>query len=212
MPVPATPAQVQTAITGASPANQTPTTAAINAAVAYFATVNDSRSHYILLATDGEPNCYNGTSATVSAATVTDTANAIAAALNPGGIKTYVIGIGPAPDSLNQFAAAGGTGTFFPATSPDQLTAALSTIAVAVASCVFNLGSVPPDPSNVVVQFNGDKSLRAPRDTTQTNGWNYTSSANTTIQLYGSWCANVTNGTYKSAKVLMGCPNGPPIP
>jgi hypothetical protein len=197
-------AQIQAAIAGVSPGNQTPTTAAINAAVAYYGTVTDGRSHFILLATDGQPNCDPGTSSQVTTTSVGDTAAAITTAFNAG-IKTYVIGIGPSAGNLTQFALNGGTTDFFPATSPDQLTAALSNIAVAVASCVFNLGKAPPDPSNVVVQFNGDKTLRAPFDPTQTNGWNYTSPADTSIQLYGSWCTNVTNGTYKSAEVLMGC-------
>ena len=205
VPLPATAAQVQTAITGVSPQSQTPTTAAINAAVAYYATVNDGRSHNILLATDGEPTCFNGTSSTVSAATVADTAAAIKTAYDAG-IKTYVIGIGPSPGNLTSFAQNGGTIDFFPATSPDQLVTALNNIAVAVASCVFSLGKAPPDPGNVAVEFDGNSSLRAPRDTTQTNGWNYTNSTNTTIQLFGTWCDNVTNGTYKSAKILMGCP------
>ncbi|MGA7742478.1 MAG: vWA domain-containing protein [Polyangia bacterium] len=201
---PNTAAQIQAAIAGTSPGSQTPTTAAINAAVAYYGTVTDGRSHFILLATDGQPNCDPGTTSTVSDASVADAAGAIATAYSAG-IKTYVIGIGPSAGNLTSFAAAGGTTDFFPATSPDQLTAALSNIATAVASCVFNLGKVPPDPTNVVVEFNGDSNLRAPYDPTQTNGWNYTSSADTSIQLYGSWCTDVTNGTYKSAEVLMGC-------
>jgi hypothetical protein len=205
VPIPATAAQVQAAITPLTPANQTPTTAAINAAVAYYGTVNDGRSHNILLATDGEPNCDPGTSSTVSPTTVANTAAAIKVAFDAG-IKTYVIGIGPSPGNLTSFALNGGTTDFFPATSPDQLVAALNNIAVAVASCVFSLGKAPPDPGNVAVEFDGNSSLRAPRDINQVDGWNYTSPANTTIQLFGSWCQKVTDGTYKSAKILMGCP------
>ena len=204
VPIPATAAQVQAAIAPLSPGSQTPTTAAINAAVAYYGTVTDGRSHFILLATDGQPNCDPGTTATVSDTSVADAAAAITTAYNAG-IKTYVIGIGPSAGNLTNFAAAGGTTDYFPATSPDQLTAALSNIATAVASCVFNLGKAPPDPTNVVVEFNGDPNQRAPYDPTQTNGWNYTSPADTSIQLYGSWCDGVTSGKYKTAEVLMGC-------
>jgi len=202
---PNTAAQIQAAMASTTPANETPTTAAIQAAVAYYGTVTDGRSHYILLATDGQPNCDPGTSSQVTTTSVTDTANAIAAAATAG-IKTYVIGIGPSAGNLTSFAVAGETTNYFPATSPAQLTTALSTIAGDVASCVFSLGKAPPVPNNVVVEFNGDKNSRAPYDPTQTNGWNYTSSADTSIQLYGSWCTNVTNGTYTSAEVLMGCP------
>ncbi len=209
---PNTAAQIQAAISGTSPGNQTPTTAAINAAVAYLNTVNDSRSHFMLLATDGQPNCDPGTSASVTDTSVANTVAAITAAAGAG-IKTYVIGIGPSTGNLDNFAVAGGTGKYFPALSPQDLTNALSSIVGSVASCTFSLGKTPPDPGNIVIEFDGDKSLRAPRDTTHTNGWDYTSSADNVIQIFGSWCEKVTNGTYKSAKVLMGCPgNSVPIP
>jgi hypothetical protein len=121
----------------------------------------------------------------------------------------YGVGVGPETGNLDNFAVAGGTDHYYPALSPQDLNAALAAIVGAVAGCTFNLGKAPPDPSNVVIQFNGDKGLRAPRDTTHANGWDYTSSTDTTIQLYGSWCDRVTNGTYTSAEALMGCPGTP---
>ena len=207
---PNTAATIQTTIAGTSPGNQTPTTAAIKAAVAYFDTVKDGFPHFILLATDGQPNCDPGTSSEITATSVANTVAALTAAASAG-VKTYVIGIGPESGNLDSFAAAGGTSKYYPALSPDQLTAALSSIVGKVASCTFNLGKTPPDPSNIAIEFDGNSSLRAPRDTTHTNGWDYTSSANTTIQLFGTWCDKVTNGTYTSAKVLMGCPGGEKI-
>jgi hypothetical protein len=129
---PNTATQIQAAIAGTSPGNQTPTTTAITAAVNYYGTVNDGLAHYIILATDGQPNCDPGTSSSVTDASVQDTAAAIATAAS-GGIKTYVIGIGPSVGNLDSFAQAGGTGSYFPATSPDQLTLALNTIVGEVA-------------------------------------------------------------------------------
>jgi hypothetical protein len=207
---PTTAATIQSSIAGTSPGSQTPTTAAIKAAVAYFDTVKDGFPHFILLATDGLPNCDPGTSSDTNATTLANTVAAITAAASAG-VKTYVIGIGPETGNLDSFAAAGGTSKYYPALSPDQLTAALSSIVGKVASCTFNLGKTPPDPSNIAIEFDGNSSLRAPRDTTHTNGWDYTSAASTTIQLFGSWCDKVTNGTYKSAAVLMGCPGGEKI-
>ena len=201
---PNTAANIQAAIAGTSPSDNTPTKAAINAAVAYFGTVNDSLAHYILLATDGLPNCDPGNSSTVTDTSIQDAADAIAAALKAD-IRTYVVGIGAQTGNLDNFASAGGTGNYFPATSPDQLTAALGSIVVAVASCTFPLSKAPPNPDNVVVEFNGDHSLRPARDTTHTNGWDYTSPAHTGIQVYGSWCDGITNGTYKSTEILMAC-------
>jgi hypothetical protein len=177
---------------------------AINAAVAYLQTLTDTNGKYILLATDGEPNCLSGGGGGSSSPDVEGTRLAIAAAA-AAGFKVYVIGVGPETGNLDNFAIAGGTAHYYPALSPQDLNAALATIVGTVASCTFNLATVPQDPTNVVVEFNGDKSLRAPRDINQVEGWNYTSSANRAIQLYGSWCDNVTNGTYKTAVVLMGC-------
>jgi hypothetical protein len=153
------------------------------------------------LATDGEPNCGGDRVGSDDLAGTTAAAKAAAAA----GIKVYVVGIGPKPGNLDAFATAGGTDKSFSALSPQDLTAALSTIVGAVASCTFALDSAPPVPGNVVVEFDNNKSLRAPQDTSHTNGWDYTST--TSIQLYGSWCDNLTKGSYKSAVVLMGCPN-----
>jgi hypothetical protein len=199
-----TAAQIQAQIAGNSPANSTPTTAAINAAVAYFGTVNDGLAHYILLATDGQPNCDPGTSGTVSATSVANTVAAIAAAA-AAGIKTYVIGIGPSTGNLDNFAAAGGTGTYFPATSPDALTAALSSIVVAVASCSFTMPSAPPDPSNLGVYL--DKSTKVPLD--PSDGYSL-SPDNLTVTFNGSYCDGLKNGTYQVVQVFFGCPGEPP--
>jgi hypothetical protein len=196
---------IQQLIAQATHISGTPTRAAVNAGVAYLKTLTSPESKYILLATDGEPNCANGAT---SGSDVPGTVTAISAAA-AAGFKTYVLGVGPETGNLDNFAAAGGTSKYYPALSPDDLTKALAAIVGAVASCTFNLSTAPPVPTNVVIEFDDNKSLRAPRDTTHTDGWDYTSSANTTIQLFGSWCENVTNGVYKSAKVLMGCPFSP---
>jgi hypothetical protein len=206
---PGSAATVQTTIAGVTPKGNTPTRAAVTAATKYLQGLTDTNGKYILLATDGEPNCLTtgggrgggGNGASDVAGTVTAITAAAAA-----GIKVYVIGVGPETGNLDNFASAGGTDHYYPALSPDDLNAALATIVGTVASCTFSLGKAPPDPTNVAVQFNGDSSLRAPQDTTHTNGWDYTSSSDTTIQLYGSWCDNVTNGTYTAATILEGCP------
>jgi len=198
-------AQIQTAIAGTSPANQTPTTAAINASVTYLGTVNDGLAHYILLATDGQPNCDPGTSSSVTDASVQDTAGAIAIAAG-GGIKTYVIGIGPSVGNLDSFALAGGTGTYFPATSPDALTAALTSIVVAVASCTFTMAAVPPDPTNLGVYL--DKDTKVPLDAS--DGYSLAAD-NVTITFNGSYCDGLKNGTYKVMQVFFGC-TGVPLP
>jgi len=201
---PGTAASIQSAMTSNSPGNQTPTTAAINAAVAYYSTVNDGLAHYILLATDGQPNCDPGSNSAVTTTSVANAAAAIAAAATAD-IKTYVIGIGPSAGNLDNFAQAGGTGTYFPATSPDALTAALNSIIVTVASCVFKMTDAPPDPGNMGVYL--DKDNKVPLDPSE----GYSLSADSvTVTLNGSYCDGIKDGTYQQVEVFFGCPGQPP--
>ncbi len=210
---PGSAAAVQAYIATVTPGGSTPTRVAIDTAVTYLKTLTDTNGKYILLATDGEPNCGGAGGrggGGAGASDVQNTVTAIGTALTAG-FQTFVIGVGVEAGNLTNFAVAGGTTNYYPATSPDQLSAALNAIVGTVASCTFALGKTPPDPTNIVIEFNGDHSLRPPRDTTHTNGWDYTSPSQNTIQVYGPWCDNITNGTYTTTQVLMGCP-GQPIP
>ena len=203
---PGTAAKIQAQMNGTSPADNTPTMAAINAAVTYFGTVNDGLGHYILLATDGLPNCDPGTSGTSTDTSIQDAADAIAAALSAG-VKTYVVGIGSSAGNLDKFAQAGGTDHYFPATSPDELTAALSSIVVAVASCTFTMGKVPPDPANIGVYL--DKNTKVPLGAS--DGYSLAAD-NVTVTLNGSYCDGLKNRTYQVVQVFFGCPGSPPPP
>jgi hypothetical protein len=199
---------VQTYIAGITPNGSTPTTLAITTAVTYLQTLTDPNPKYILLATDGEPNCKGGGGgggggATDLPATTTEIGLAYQA-----GFKVYVLGVGPDTGNLDALANAGGTTNYYPALTPDALTTALASIMGSVVSCSFGLGRAPPVPTNVAVQFNNDSTLWAPHDTSHANGWDYTTPADTTIQLYGTWCDDVTSGKYQSAQILMGCPGG----
>jgi hypothetical protein len=191
------------------PNGSTPTTLAITTAVTYLQTLTDPNPKYILLATDGEPNCLGGKSGGGGggATDLIGAEGAATAALNAG-YKVYVLGVGPETTNLTGLAQAGGTNDYYPALTPDALTAALASIMGSVVSCSFGLGKAPPVPTNVAVQFNNDSTLRAPHDTSHANGWDYTTPASTTIQLYGTWCDDVTSGKYQSAQILMGCPGG----
>jgi len=202
---PGTATKIQSAMTSNSPGNQTPTTAAINAAVAYYKTVNDGLAHYILLATDGQPNCDPGTSSDINDTTKLNAANAIAAALTTANIKTYVIGIGLSVGSLDNFAQAGGTGNYYPATSPDALTAALNSIIVSVASCSFKMSATPDDPGNLGVYL--DKDNKVPLDAT--NGYSL-GTDNVTVTFNGSYCDGIKDGTYQVVQVFFGCPGQAP--
>ena len=154
-------AMVTTAITGRTDAMGNVTQrqldshagARMDAAVTYFAGVTEPNPKYILLATDGLPNC-TGT---------TNNQNRRHAGRDHGrgerrgtaGIPTFVVGIsapaGAANDAMNMMATAGGlarTGAdplYYPVTSAAELVAAVNALVTIAASCVF---PVPPPPTN----------------------------------------------------------------
>lgn len=113
----------------------------------------DQHEKVMLLATDGEPNC-RPASLDPSTPDVDGTTAALRAAL-AAGFRVYVIGIGPSVGNLDNFAKAGGTDHFFPATSATDLADALASISKVVSSCTFSMPHAPPDANNVAVYLDG---------------------------------------------------------
>ena len=205
---------VTDAVTATTPeGNGTPTGDAIDAAVTYLKTLDDTNPKFILLATDGEPSCA-GTSKGSSAArpyavqAVTDAASA--------GFKTFVVGVATTKDSatqaLNDMAVAGqmprGDKTqstkYYLASTKDELVQSLREITGQVSSCVFDLSAPPPDIGNIAVKVNGKK---APQDTAHLDGWDYTSSDYEQVEVFGSWCDQIKAATSDSVNFILGCPN-----
>ena len=128
-------APISTTITSTSPGGNTPAHKAVQGATAYYNTLTDDRAHYLLIATDGQPNCDSGglPKTCDPANPVNCTANefcqpfpiiggmcvpadggeAVASITTAAaaGIKTYVIGIDidGTNSTLNMMAEAGGT-------------------------------------------------------------------------------------------------------
>ena len=125
------------------------------------------------------------------------------AAAKAAGFPVYVIGIGPSVGNLDNFAQAGGTGKYYPATSAQELSAALASISKAVASCSFSLLSTPPDIDNIAVYL--DKSL-IPKDSA--NGWSLGAN-DLSIVINGSYCDKLISGA-AAVQVLFGCPGYTP--
>jgi hypothetical protein len=197
------------ATTLAKPASQpgggTPTSDAIDAGVAYLQGLTDGHTHYIVLATDGEPSCFSSPSLSVKAVK-----NAVAA-----GIKTVVIGIGSdvsSSQTLSDMADAGGMPnttagqkSYYEVTTTADLVNALNKIATQVVSCSFALQQVPNNPDLVEIQGNG---MTIPRDKTHMNGWDY-GPGNMSINFYGTACDGLQKGTITNVAAVYGCP---PIP
>lgn len=191
----------------------TPTHTTIDAARAYYDTIPvNPIGRYVLLATDGLPNCGPELPEGGTEETVDETVAAIEA-LRAAGIDTYVLGFGAdltgGGDALNRMATAGGTGTPYSARSAAELATALDMIAAEVIppSCTVELGGPARDPRLFQVRFDGGPLI--PRDESHASGWDYDPSANT-ITFYGAECAAVQAGSVESIDVDFGCP-GPLI-
>jgi hypothetical protein len=214
-------AMITTVITGRTDAmgnvlmgSSTPTRRAMDAAVTYFAGVTEPNPKYILLATDGLPNCTGTTNNQND-----DTPGAIMAVANArtAGIPTFVVGIsapaGAANDAMNMMATAGGlprTGAdplYYPVTSASELITAVNALVTIAASCVF---PVPPPPtndgttnrSNIIVK--GDGTV-VPMDRSHTNGWDFTDGAMMSVTLYGPACEAVMAGTVQRVSITFIC-------
>ncbi len=107
---------------------------------------------YVLLVTDGEPNCpdlmhLDPTQGSIDAVS----------ALHDADIKTFVIGyeVGLGAGLMDQLAQAGGTDHYYPVENQTDLTEAFHEITKDIISCTFELTEVPPDPTYVRIELDG---------------------------------------------------------
>jgi hypothetical protein len=205
-------AAIMTAIAGATPGSPTPTRLAENAGAAYLATLTDTNPKYLLLATDGLPNCDPGNPQNTMADDSVGAEQAVTDALTAG-YKTFVVGIGNTGGvaTLNQMAInggvpqTGGTTSFYQVTDTTSLVATLNTILGRVASCKFNVGTAPNSfTSNAFIDVFGDN-VPIPKDPAHTNGWDYTNAAMTSIEVYGPTCDAILAGTIMTVTVTFRC-------
>jgi hypothetical protein len=195
--------------------SRTPTRAAENAAVNYLSGLTDPNPKFILLATDGQPNCpVSGSGAN------DDTVPAVAAvaAAATAGYPTFVVGIstpgGAAESALEMMAVAGGypragTPRYYPVTSTAEFAAVLRNLVGMANTCTF---SVPPPPTNdgttnredITVKANANGTLTLlPRDAN--NGWTYTDATMSSIVLHGPPCDQVKAGTLTGITITFNC-------
>src|SRR5262249_5131169 len=133
------------ALGNAMPGGNTPTTPALQGAIDFARSqmmANPGRDVSVVIATDGLPNGCNSSVANAAMA-------AAAGVSGTPSIKTYVMGVGPQLQNLNQIAMAGGTGMAFqvdPGGTPQdvaaQFTAALGKIAAPI-TCNYTIPVTP---------------------------------------------------------------------
>jgi len=202
-------AAIDGAIKAAQPSGDgTPTSAAIAKAVAYLKARTTKNPKYLVLATDGEPNCKDNV-----AGGNNDIAGAVKAIGDAAaaGFHTFVIGVATlgtsASGTLDMMAAAGleprpGDPRYYAVSTREELVAALGLITGRVASCSFPLEQAPPSPDDVAVNVNG---ARVKRDPAHAEGWDY-GNAGRTIEVYGKLCEQLKAGSVDKVDIIFGCP------
>lgn len=213
---------IVTSLGNHGPGGDTPTYPALQGAYSYatiWATANPDRKTIVVLATDGDPTNCGSTN------NVTDISNQLVApalAQNPS-LLTFVIGVGKSLGSLNQIAAAGGTGQAFiidtaGADPGGQFLKAMQNIQGSAAlGCEYGIPSPPSgttDFNKVNVQFtppNGTPTLLkkvpdAASCTGATGGWHYDDNASPTrIILCDSSCSAIQSFSGATVEVQLGC-------
>ncbi|MBC8133471.1 MAG: VWA domain-containing protein [Deltaproteobacteria bacterium] len=200
-------AAIAAAIATGDPGSNTPTRAAVTQAAAYLRTVTDLNPKFILLATDGQPNCRTGGGGGGSA---TDDAAAIAAVATVAamGFPTFVIGIATTGtaghDTLSMMAVNGGyprTGDprYYPVTTSADLATALGIIQGMIAlPCQFQLGGVPQDLNAVTVTVGGQPVVRP--------DWMYAPGNRAIIfPEAGATCMGLKSGALKDVIIKLPC-------
>ncbi|MBS2026534.1 MAG: VWA domain-containing protein [Deltaproteobacteria bacterium] len=178
-PVPSTANDIANSYSNTGPQGATPTAQSLAVATQYLNSLNLNVPAYILLITDGMPNCngsLNGSSCTCTVSggacdpnqggtnldclDDTDTEDASAAAY-AAGYPVYVVGFGDASTAgnnktvLDGIASNGGTGHAYSANNQSQLDTQLNTIVGSVGSCCMNIcvqGQTNCDPNGNVTQ------------------------------------------------------------
>jgi hypothetical protein len=187
-----------------SPGGNTPTATTLDAVIASKELGDATRANYVVLATDGLPNC--------SDTDVTTRINKLYSA-TPS-VKTFVIGIGADtntnPTLLNQWADAGHTARsgathYYQTNSPADLKAAFDSIVGGIVSCDFKMSQSAPDPTLITVSENGTALNPDPA-----NGYSYDASTNT-ITLHGTACDTLKGNAATKVSVVYGCPGPGPI-
>lgn len=183
----------------------TPTDSTLQAMLGSTAGLADAtRANYVLLMTDGQPNC--GGDAKAVASTIGKLYGQTTS------VRTFVVGIGDGaatdPGALNSWADAGhtaraGATKYYQVNTVNDLQTAFADIVNGVASCTYALTMKPADASLVVGYLNG-----AAVPTDPANGTTYDPGSNS-LEFHGTSCDAIKNGGATNVDVIYGCPTGP---
>lgn len=203
----------------------TPIAQTLQNARAYLDTLSaDGHPKFILLATDGAPNCnaaLDGGSCVctnpmggcgLNPSNCLDDARTVAVVedIRAAGIQVFVLGIGTSEwmDILNEMAARGGTGAAFLAEDTAAIRETFDEIAGSIASCEFDMRAPDPtaDPTRVNFYFDDVVVPSDNADGTCDNGWAWTDAGHTRVQFCGSYCDALLGRTVTNISATWGCP------
>lgn len=216
------------AIDATKPSGGTPTLPALQGGIAYAKQIAAQRpgdKTAVVLVTDGEPGFWDPA---VNAFVPGCPGNTIAAAAQAAqaafqgtpSIATYVIGVGPKLEALNQIAAAGGTGSAImvdvtqPATTKSSFVSSLGQIRQREVACDF---SVPPPPPGETLDTNAVNVVLVSSDGSQRvlgyskeckdpSGWHYDNVGDPKrILLCQSACDSAKQSTEGKVSIAFGC-------
>jgi Mg-chelatase subunit ChlD len=214
---------VVAAIAAAAPMEGgTPTAAALQAARGYYDALGDGvENRYVLLATDGEPNCtLAGTLASGTTPDASACADALAevSALAAAGVRVIVLGVGSDLEDnangssacLNAMAHAGGAAAspgnpgYFAASDAEQLRLAVEQIfgGVARSPCSVRFRTELGDTLNVAVYLDGQQIPRV-----ADNGWwlDLTQSP-PAVHITGVYCDEIAEFRVRTVEARYVCP------
>lgn len=216
----------------ASPGGGTPTHDAIALAAQYFDRSPDALGRrYVVLATDGAPNCNLALDPTTCicagpAGTCTPTARSgpitnclddrrtieAIRALTARGIQTFVVGLLGVESFaavLDAMAVAGGrprsaTPRYYAAADRAELATALRGITTTLVDCRFRLDGPPPDPNLVDVRLGATSLIR---DASHRDGWDWTDDTHLEVTFHGPTCDQVRGASGGEVlAAVFGCP------
>jgi hypothetical protein len=189
-----------------SQAPQRPTAYALSRAQSFLEIEPQTGQRYVLLVTDGPPSGCSTSGRDPCGDAITQ----VGSLSNSGsGIKTIIVSIGDGSNAscLLDLASVEGQGApfFYPASSPNDLAAALATIVsnVALGACRLDLTTMPLDPEQISVKFND-----VPVQRDNNNGWSLGGNGGSRVTLNGAVCQQlIQEGTF-GLTVSDGCSGG----
>jgi hypothetical protein len=209
------------ALAGLTTCGGTPIAMSLQSAWTYLTTLDNGHPKYVLLATDGAPNCndaLNGATCTcTSALGCTNNENclddertySVLDTMCDAGVSTYVLGMGGAAEwasVMNEMASHGCTDHYYAADDPASIAAALEEIAGAVATCQFEMNCADiPDPNKVNFFYEPDHTP-IPRDTSRASGWDWVDPCEPGDETGLVECDNILSGSFESISAEFGCP------